>query len=327
MEKENNSLQVVTKEIVKGKFNVALTKAQTGIQNLSNEEASLVYNEDNLEKIKSFLEKGKKAVKVVEEEFTLVKKPVLEQTKVIDESKREILSQINTPLLRATTKYNDLCNEIQKRAIAQQQEKERKERISKGIDENMIVLSQKIADCTTSKQLVEIQNFINLQKGAPQNLSKYQEFLPVYRERLEGLNESINAQKEKIKTLEKLSKQHASAKSDEAREELAEQINNVKEDIEEGKVVVQNTALNQASAIHIEDAEEVMPVVKAKRSVWKYEVVDINLLAKKMPHLTRVVADDEAIFLLLETKKVDGSLDGKQEVILNGIKFYLQKTF
>jgi hypothetical protein len=46
-----------------------------------------------------------------------------------------------------------------------------------------------------------------------------------------------------------------------------------------------------------------------------------------MPHLVKLVPDDDAIELLLKTKKADGSLADKMEDKLFGITFYNDKSF
>jgi hypothetical protein len=46
-----------------------------------------------------------------------------------------------------------------------------------------------------------------------------------------------------------------------------------------------------------------------------------------MPHLVKMVPDEDAIDVLLATKRKDGSLDGKLEENWNGILFFNDKTF
>ena len=58
---------------------------------------------------------------------------------------------------------------------------------------------------------------------------------------------------------------------------------------------------------------EVVDIAPKGRSNWKWRVDDIKLLQKKMPHLVKLVPDDEAIDLLLKTKRQDGSLDSVEE--------------
>ena len=54
-------------------------------------------------------------------------------------------------------------------------------------------------------------------------------------------------------------------------------------------------------------------VIEDENTAWGRE---------KMPHLVKLVPDDEAIDLLLKTKRQDGSLDSVEEENWNGIVFY-----
>ena len=71
-------LQSLTPEIVKSKLQIVLTKAEQSIQALHDAESKLVYNEDNLESIKLFIENCKTAQKTVDAERVKLKEPYLQ---------------------------------------------------------------------------------------------------------------------------------------------------------------------------------------------------------------------------------------------------------
>lgn len=315
----------LTPEVIKSKFDVALKKAQIGIQELINREAKLVYNEDNLEEIAKFIELGKKAKKIVEDQYTVIKAPVLRDYQNIDAGKREVILQISTPLTRAHEKYTALCKSVQERKKKAQGEKTRIDNIKKSIDSDVLVYTQKIAGATTSEDLNKIQQSINLAKGAKQGAARYQEFHPEMISKLEGLNASINEQKIKIKKLETLKAKEVSADENE-QEEIKQEIQQVQSSIEESGILLQEIAIQQVTTPSYH-AQEIFAEVKPKRSVWKWRVVDINIMAKKMPHLVQVVPCDDKIDDLLKSKKTDKSLEGSESHIVNGLEFYLEKTF
>ncbi len=73
------------------------------------------------------------------------------------------------------------------------------------------------------------------------------------------------------------------------------------------------------------EPEIILPTVKARRSVWKWEVSDIKETSKKMPDWTIVKPNEEKIDEYLKAKKAEG-ING-EEFSFAGIRFYLEKTF
>ena len=65
----------LTPEIVKSKMQIVLTKTEQSIQALHDKKKELVFNEDNLEVIKNYLDGCRKINKTVEEERTKMKEP------------------------------------------------------------------------------------------------------------------------------------------------------------------------------------------------------------------------------------------------------------
>lgn len=318
-------------EIIKSQFQVALNKSSLGLQALHDAASKLIFNEDNLEDISKYLEKCRKAKKVVEAEHAALKRPALTECQMYDESKKQMEANINSIYSTVHEKYTKMCNEIENRKLAKFREERRIDGIKKGIEENLLSFSKKIAECTTSKQLTEIESLINLEKTRTQ---KYQEFVSLAKERYSTLASLLAKQKDKVKELENLERQKkALEKANDGDEvsmlDLESKIDEQKSAIEETKIEIEEHAIDSAINVgsDVETAEEITPEVKARRTTWKWRVKDIKELQKKMPHLVKLVADEEKIDEWLKSKKTDGSLKDQESVIVNGIEFYVFKSY
>lgn len=311
-------------DVVKAQFALELQK--NGFAELQTLSDTIQVNEDNVEEVKEHIAKIKALYKIVDEKHTEKKKPYLEAGRVIDAAKNsyyEILNGILNPIQK---KYITACNNI---AAAEKKRKDEEQRVSvikQGIEQNRLHLSQKISNCDTSDAIVALEREIILLKGRPQNKQKFQEFLPEFESMLTDLSKDIKEQKVKIRQLENVRKQISKSTSGDDVVELQEKAEQLEADIEEKKIVVQEKAIDQSTSF-VPVATVVHPTVKPRRTTWKWEVTDLSKLAKKMPHLVKVVPDEDAIKAVLETKKTDGSLEGKDEEILHGLKFYAEKLF
>lgn len=318
--------QPTSKEVVSTKLNIALTKAQLGIQDLANRESKLVYNEDNIEKIKIFLEDVRKAKKVITDAHKEIKEPILRQSQEIDLSKREMESSIDVFGNPASQKYTKLCEDIAAKVREQQLEEQRKQLIQEGIGSNMINFSTKIADCKTKAELLKVESLINLEKSYK---NKYGEFLETAIEKFNSLTVLIKSQKENIKEFEKLEKERLEAEkrgNDEALLAIQEKQETLNNKVEEIKVEVQEKAIEQSAPVYTQ-ATQVMPTVKARMSKWTWEAVDLQTTVKKMPSWTKVETVDETIDEFMKASKESWSEQGREEVIINGIKFFIRKTY
>lgn len=323
---EQLTTPTITKEVVSGKMALALTRAELNIQTLHDIGAGLTLNEDNIPAIAEFLSKGRKAKKVVDDEHKLIKEPFLKQGQVIDESKREMLKNIDDLLSPIALKHTELCQAVEKRAQEAERERQRKANILQGIETNMISFSQKIAECTTNEQLISIERLINLEKGAK---AKYQEFLPTAVDKFESLTSLLKLQKDNVKESIRLEdeRKKAEEKGDDAKiMELQERQEVLTARIDEAKINVQETAINHSS-VTVEDAVEVMPEVVVRRKSWDFEVVDIQAVVKKMPSWTKIELIDDKVKEFLKASKDSWNDEGGEERIINGVRFYIKKTY
>ena len=183
-----------------------------------------------------------------------------------------------------------------------------------------------IAEAKTDDDIVSIEKSIGSEK-TKKNL--YQEFLPDLIVQCDGLRPQIKTQKDNVRRLQKIVQDEKNAIDTGdivAQTHLREQKEQMEAVIQETGIRIHETAFQQASAIEIV-APEVVELAPKGRTNWKWEVEDIKLLQKKMPHMVKIVPDVEAIDFMLKTKKQDGSLAGKDEEKWNGIRFFNDKTF
>lgn len=312
--------------VITGKFNISLTEGK--FQQLADEAAALVYNEDNLEKIKEFLTRVRKGEKAIEETHKLLKADALQFGRDCDAGKNAFLGMYEGIKSKPLQEYTRMCEDIQKRIAAAAQEKLRVDSIQNGIESNAILFAKQIADCSTTLQLTAIESKINLEKTRKE---KYQEFLPDAVKRFTELNTILAHQKKTVKQLEenaRLQEEAKKANDDAALLKLKEEQEQQEAQIEENKTVVQETAIQQSvNATPVQYAQEIIPTIKARRTTWTYEVVNEKEVMKKSPELVIFTLDKDKVKAMQKTLKDSGQLDGKTEFVINGIRFFEEKTY
>ncbi len=183
-----------------------------------------------------------------------------------------------------------------------------------------------ISEAKTDDDIVSIEKMIGLEKTKK---GVYQEFISDLITQCDGLRPQIKTQKESIRELQKVVEQEKQALETGdvvAAAELRDKKEYYEQVIQETGIRIHEKAFEQASTIDIV-APEVMDIAPKGRTNWKWRVDDIKLLQKKMPHLVKLVPDEEAISLMLKTKKADGSLSGKDEETIFGLTFFNDKSF
>lgn len=183
-----------------------------------------------------------------------------------------------------------------------------------------------IANAKSDDDVVSIEKMIGSEKTKK---SVYQEFLPDLVIQCDELRPQIKTQKENIRELQKVQEDEKKALDSGdiiAATELRGKKEYFEQVIQETGIRIHEKAYDQAVTIDIV-APEAIDAIPKGRTNWKWRVDDIKLLQKKMPHLVKLVPDEDAIEVLLSTKKQDGSLDDKMEEKWNGITFYNDKSF
>lgn len=305
-------------EKYKATLNVALVKEN--YSEISRQAALIEVRDDNLPEVKKVLDGLEKMVKVVTEKHKAGKASAWQQCQDWDSAKRDLFDLIGGIGKPLRERYNAKCREVEKRQFQQEQDKKRKDQILLGIESNMIAFSQKIASAQSSVELMTIENQINAHATSKQ---KYEEFLPEAAEKFKSLSSLVVEQRKKLEALEKL---EAKKPTDEHTQLVNEEkAQDLRQSIEENAIKIQETVVNETINRAPEYAEEVIPNVKSRRSVWKYEMCDIKHTFDTHPEFISMVPNHEAIAKFLKEKKEQG-IDGEKFTV-GGINFYLEKTY
>ena len=326
---ENNGLPVPTQVTVTAQFNIAFTQHGISVQKIQDEINSLEFTEENMPRIAELIKTIKDADKVILEKHKEGKAPYLEGGKVWDGAKNALVD-INAGLLnQLTPKYNQLCAAVDKRRIDAENEKNRVNAIKTGIESNVISFSSQIAQCDTNAQLLAVERMINLEKSDSRK-SKYMEFHDDAIARYDSvLLPILKNQKDKIKEKEALEKKITEAENanDAAKiDELNEKKEQIDNEILQNQVNVQQDALISAPSFDIPLAEEVFPSIKAVNRI-SFEIVDLSAAVKKCPELLKVEIIHREAQKVAMTLKEAGTFNEKSEVVVNGIKFFIDKSY
>lgn len=310
---------------ITSKFNIV--KTQEGFQKIADKISTLEYNEDGMPEILETVNKAKAVIKKIEEAHTAGKAPSLLEGRQWDLAKNTFIEEINNLIKTPVERYTKLAADVAEKKRKQDAETARITRITTGIETNAVAFAAAIAGCQTTEQLLEIERKINLEKTRKE---KYDEFLPKAVTRFNELNALLKDQKHNVSELEKLRNLQATARlnnDDQAVLDLQDELELKEYQIEEHKIVVQEAAINQTMEAETYVSPTVFSSVKAKRTVWKFEMVDQKEVMKKNPELLVISLDDTKVKEKLNTLKEGGVLTGKTEFTLNGIRFYEEKTY
>lgn len=309
---------------IKAKFSLALLESK--FQELEDIKTSLVFNEDNVEEIKKFLTDIRQGEMKVEAVHKAGKEPSLLEGRNWDLGKNTTLSLYAVIKNEVQPKFEKLCKEIAQKQADQERDRQRILAIKNGIETNALNFASRIANCKTSEELTNIERSINLEKSRKE---KYQEFIDNAVERYNELNALLAAQKIEVKKLEKLEKERLEAlkvNDEEKLIDIAEKQEVLETKIEEQKIVVQETAINQSLNDTFEVAEVVLTNIKAKRTTIEFEVVDIMETLKKEPQWVYVLPNKDALNSYIKQIKEAG-VNGDVDITISGIRFYTKKTY
>lgn len=311
----------LTPEIVRSKMQIVLTKTEQSIQALHDKKKELVFNEDNLEVIKNYLDGCRKINKTVEDERTKMKEPYLQGGRTVDAGAKLISVEVDGLIADVDKQYQKLCKEVAEKQRLAEVEKQRVATIRSHMDNFKLDYSTKIAGAKTSAELTSIERLVNLETG---NKTKYAEFLEEFVNDCKAIRSLITAQKSTVRDLEDLERRAALASengSDEEILEAMEQKEVLEARISENKVVIQETATAQATNATPVEPEMILPEIpKGGRKLWKYEVLDWK--AAEKAGLTLTVINEAKVKEILADKR-----DKETEVTENGIRYYQQTTY
>lgn len=326
---ENNGLPVPTQVTVTAQFNIAFTQHGISVQKIQDEINSLEFTEENMPRIAELIKQIKDADKVILARHKDGKAPYLEGGQIWDKAKNALID-INAGLIsQLTPKYNQLCAAVEKRRVDAENEKNRISAIKTGIETNVISFSSQIAQCDTNAQLLAVERMINLEKSDSRK-SKYMEFHDDAIARYDSvLIPILKNQKEKVKQKEELEKKIKDAENanDAAKiDELNEKKEQIDNEILQNQVNVQQDALNTPDSFDVPLAEEVFQTVKVVNRI-SFEIVDLSAAVKKCPELLDISIKSREAQKVAMTLKDAGTFKDKDEVTVNGIRFFIDKSY
>lgn len=308
--------------IVKASFDLEANRHN--YQRLLTSLTEIVVTKENVNE--DFTKDAREARKLLKEKKEAECKPVLQHHADILKAYNDLDAPLAAEMERILRDKQAVADAIRKETETQIREQTRVANAKAAIINFTNRVANEIRNAASDSDIVSIEKLVGLEK-TKKNL--YQEFLPDLIEQLDGLRPQIKQQKENVRRLQEI--QEKEKKAIEKGDILA--ATQLREEKEQAQVVIEQTGIKIhekafEEAIKIEvivpDVVETAPV---GRSNWKWRVDDIKLLQKKMPHLVRIVPDDDAIDLLLKTKRQDGSLSGVEEESWNGIVFYNDRKF
>lgn len=325
------SNEVVDQQIVKfdpnktkAEMQLVLTKAGLAYQKLLQDGEAVVFTKENLNADQVVL----KTLRTVKKKLEDVENPYTESWKGFNQVKKELVDPIVALLTKKEGEYKKLAKEVEEEKARIAQDNARKAAIQQTITDFILTQSQAIAAATTPEEIVAIEKLIGSNKGAT---NRYQEFLPEFCQRADDLLPLIKAQKEAIKKLADLKKKEEEARKsgdDEAVLQHMEAQEEITGKIEEGKITVQEAAINQAANTSVVVAQEVAPEApKSRRTVWKAEIVDMEQAVKKSRHLLDITLNSGKVSDSIKTLKESGVFEGKTEHVVNGVRYFEDKSY
>ncbi len=155
---------------------------------------------------------------------------------------------------------------------------------------------------------------------------KYAEFHEDFLTKLAPVYELIKTQKKNFEDIEtaKRELEDVTKNNDFENIDTAEaNVINATQTAEQASIKVQETALDIATATEeVITPEVVVTTISARRTTWEFEIHDQSELLKKSPELAIVELDKGKVKDVLNEFKTSGFLNGKEEHIHNGIRFY-----
>lgn len=314
---------LITPDLVKLKINVELTRQKLSLEDLQNRALEIPRDEDHLKGMADLLKDLKSVDDLADEVFKKVKAPYWEAGKACDAGKKLVLDV--TSLIRGSfqPQYNKLLTDVAERTRLANLKIATDAAILKGIEDNVITFSNKVVAAVTKKALSDVESLINLEKS-PSRAKKYGEFHAQAVARYDVvLIPIIKDQKTKVDELEKLNAALLEAEESndpDKMDELIGKVDLVSNEILQNHAVLQDAALNQDS-FPIVVATEILPEFKIKRTNYSYEIVDVEVALKKARHLLEFAINKDEAKKVLEGLKGTNAFEGKDEVVVDGIKY------
>lgn len=314
---------LITPELVKLKINTEIIKHKLTLPDLENRGLTIVKNRDSLQIAKVLLDDLKKVDDLAESIREKEKKPFLEGGRACDAGGKLVFSQ--TERIRGMFKpwYDKELAAVADETRLQKLKIAQDAAISKGIEDNVITFSNMVVAANTKKALSLVESRINLEKS-PSMAKKYGDFHAKAIERYDSiLLPIIKDQKVKVDEMERLTGEISTAEANndpDKMDELIARQDELGNEMLQNHAVLQEAVLNQES-FPVVEATEILPEFKTKRTNYSMEIADLAVALKKVPHLLDIQVDKVAAKVVLEGLKEKKAFEGKDEVIVDGIKY------
>ncbi len=313
----------ITKELVKASYQIE--KTRLNYEAVLQQAESIVWTRENINE--DLLAPAKFVAAKLTEKKDKDKRPFIDAGKVIQNEHNDVFNPLNDAISRKAFEKKQLADVIQKEKDVADAEIRRISNIDATIFKFILTVTEDISMADNDKVIAAIEMRIG-SETTRKNI--YQEKIKDLKQQCENLRPLIKKQKEYIRTLNAASTQQKAAEKsgDEARAvELREKADEIKEFIDENKIRIQQKALEQIENNETYVGEPTDDAPSATRSWWKWRVDDVKLLSKKLPSLTMISPNKEAIDALLAEKRDSGELKGMNEFRLPGLTFYLEKSY
>lgn len=305
--------------VIKQKFQIQLLNLEKLVQDINN----LVVSEDTLEDNRVKINEFGKTVKDIEKLRVELKEPSLAEGRRVDSVAKELTKLINDALDPKIKSLQVIAKQMADKKAKQDLEDKRIEGIKTGIANNILSFSQKIGIAESTKDLIDIERIINLEKGRKE---KYAEFYDDFMAKLTPVYDLIKVQKGNFETLENAKKELETTTTNNDFENLdkaEENLITAQQTVSQNSIAVQEIALETVTKV--EEVVRVQPVfstISARRTTWEFEIHDQVELLKRSIELCEVSLKKEKVKLLLNEMKENGTLNNKEEYIQGGIRYF-----
>lgn len=323
---KSNVPVAMTAQLMELKINVELAKRKLTVADLETRALKVVKNEDNLKEMSALLKDLDAIDDVAEETHKLLKTPIIESGKAADAGKKLVFE--NTERIRQMVKpdYDRLLADVDTRQRNAIQKERQEKAIKKGIEDTAATFTKRIIEAKTKKDLLDVERLINLEKS-PSKTRKYGEFHPQMIKRFnEVLLPLVSSQKKNFTKRSALNGELEEAVSDMETVEvdkLKGSIDILAEEITQNQAVAEDILSQEF--FPVEEVEEVLPEFRTKRTDISFELADATIALKKVPNLLKVTLDNKAIRAVAKKMKEDGLFEGKEELIVDGIKYIVTR--
>lgn len=307
--------------LAKTNINIAITEAGLNYQKLLQEAEDIAFTADNLDADYESLKKLKKVK-------TLLDKMVNPHTAAWQEwnaANASIYNPVEEVIKRKTEEFKKVRDDVAAENKKKKDEEDRKANIKAAISTFTLDYSTKIANALTNDELVVLQKRIGAEKSRS---TYYQEFMPDLFEAVEGLENAMKKQKEHIKGLQALQEAKKEAEKtgdDETLMEILDKEAEITEKIEETRAQVQEQAVDRSIAHEPSGATVVLTSIpKAAKTVWSWEIVDMEAFGKRYPGLVTMTANKQKIDDMIRELKANETI---AEGVTHGLKIYKKEHF